>query len=166
MAESGEVEIMPGVFFTPKQACQTAIQSTSTSVATIQREEMMAVVRSSLDDVLSIATAASSERDVEASKVLKAEIARLENTIGHLERSNDEMKEYLATDPTLVEDIDSNRVIVLQQQLRICALNQLVKGKTVEEAMASVAQILDRCIEQREAGTLTDTPVDDTAMWL
>jgi len=175
MADSKEVEIMPGVFFTPKQASEPATSSTPASMAVIQRESMLNVIRSTLEDVLSIATAAVEQRDIQAATVLEAEVARLENSIGHLERSNAEMEEHLEADASLAEDMDSNRVIVLQQQLRICALKQLVKGETIEDALASVSKVLDRCIEQRKpsttpsalgTATAADAPAENAAMWL
>eukprot|EP00730_Choanoeca_flexa_P009733 TRINITY_DN13033_c0_g1_i1.p1 TRINITY_DN13033_c0_g1~~TRINITY_DN13033_c0_g1_i1.p1 ORF type:complete len:179 (+),score=35.80 TRINITY_DN13033_c0_g1_i1:35-538(+) len=167
---------MPGVFFTPRQNHSRTTNIDASSDTSAQFNSIFEVVSSTLKDVLNIATSAEQQKDIELDTVLRAEIDRLKNSIEHLERSNGEMHEYLASDPSLQEDIDSNDSIILQQQMRICGLNLLVKGNTLEQALATVKDLLTRAIEQRQAQPeVSSAPpkdatgsgqADSQAMWL
>ncbi|KAK9474465.1 uncharacterized protein V1510DRAFT_401547 [Dipodascopsis tothii] len=87
---------------------------------------------------ITLATFAEAIRDL-PTDTLYAEEDRLENSIRHLRRSNDEMAAFADDDAELAAAIDENTAVIADQGARIDALHAELRRRHGEHVIASRA---------------------------
>lgn len=69
---------------------------------------------------------------------LRAERDRLQNSIQHLKRSNEELEEFVTDDPELQEVIDDNSKVIGSQTMRIDVLKAEISKRGISEVEEGV----------------------------
>ena len=156
---SEEREVLPGMYFTPRTGFSTP--------STAKPESLTEITRRTLEELISVAILAEKEKSVHRASVLESEVNRLRNSMHHLKRSNAEMAEFLSTDPSLQEHIRENETVLVQQQMRIHAVQFVIKGSSVNEAMAQIELMIGstRALQTDDTSHPETTNSEDS-LWL
>lgn len=143
-----EREVLPGVYFTParivRRAAPGGADDDAEATAAGGPEVLLRrLLQQTLDELQAVARMSPAGCTTETlAAVAEAELARLDNSLVHLRRSIEELKEYNSReyDADLVLAIEENEVIVVQQQQRMQAIRLFVQGRDADSIVNEVLQ--------------------------